>query len=42
MGKKLLMAESRGGKTVDGDEKWGLKISLRSLWSTWDVGRADN
>lgn len=33
------MAENWGGKTVEVDEKWGLKGSFRSLWSTRDGGQ---
>ncbi len=35
----LLMVESWGGKTVEGDEKWGLKGGFRSLWSKRDGGQ---
>lgn len=40
MGKKLLMAESLGGKSVEGDEKWWVNSSFRSLWRTRDGGQA--
>lgn len=34
------MAESLGGKSVEGDEKWWVNSSFRSLWRTRDGGQA--